>query len=114
MLVATCATPAGILTAINSFAIMNNQNSGKANVSPPTTISTTPDPTLLSKAGLNSTQWNALVTALQAISSSQMLALLNAAGLMLTVELKPFGPASAPGDASPVGGRVSSLFGDLS
>jgi len=117
MLVATCATPQGILTAINSFAIMNNQNGGKANVTPTTTISTTPDPTLLARAGLNSTQWSSLVTALGAVSSSQLLALLNAAGVMLCIEQQPFpiaGSTEGGSISQPVGGRVLSVFGDLS
>jgi len=48
--IATCAAPTGILTAINSFAQMQNQNAGKANI----TYSATPDAKMLATAGISS------------------------------------------------------------
>jgi hypothetical protein len=108
--IATCAAPTGILTAINSFAQMQNQNAGKANI----TYSATPDAKMLATAGISSGDWTNLQSALAAVNSTKLLQVLNALGLMLVVEQQPFPIAAVQPSSAPVGKQVSSLFGDLS
>jgi hypothetical protein len=112
-LIATLAGPAGITKALNRWAQVQ-ANGGMSNIA--FNDGATPN-ALLAKAGLTTTDWNNLVSALSGANATSFLRLMNAAGLVCLIEPAPFAPPGVMGWAisDPIAGRMgNTLLGDLS